>query len=181
MVKVAGKHDAYLATPPAGKAHKDAGILFIPDVIGIWTNSQLMADQVAANGYTCLIIDVFNGDALELNRPDGFDFPSWLTQGRNGKGPHTYKEVDPIVENALTYMKQELGCGKIGSMGYCFGAKVSRSWRGQMIYQSLPSRAMGVYTVADPTFSDASMFCATTRMASTSATSHTPLSSRRTS
>jgi dienelactone hydrolase len=125
MIKVAGKHDAYLAVPPAGKTHKDAGILYIPDVFGIWINSQLMGDQFAANGYACLVIDLFNGDALELNRPSDFNRMAWLTQGRNGKGPHTPKEIDPIIEAALAYMQGNLGFKKIGAAGYCFGAKVS--------------------------------------------------------
>ncbi|RYO76733.1 hypothetical protein DL763_010245 [Monosporascus cannonballus] len=76
--------DAYLATPPstAIAQHADAGILYIPDVIGIWQNSRLVADQFATNGYATLIIDVFNGDPVPLNRPGEFDLFAWLTRGR---------------------------------------------------------------------------------------------------
>ncbi|KAK7431953.1 hypothetical protein QQZ08_001572 [Neonectria magnoliae] len=35
---------AYLASPPASKAHAGIGILYVLDVIGIWQNSKLMAD-----------------------------------------------------------------------------------------------------------------------------------------
>ncbi|KAH8698724.1 dienelactone hydrolase [Talaromyces proteolyticus] len=122
-VKVEGKHDAYLATPSAGVARKNAAILYIPDILGIWINSKLMADQFAANGYTTLVIDIFNGDALELNRPADFNLMGWMTQGRNGKGPHTPKEVDSIIEDALEYIKRNLGFSNIGAVGYCFGAK----------------------------------------------------------
>jgi dienelactone hydrolase len=124
-IKISGKWDAYLATPDPGKAHAGAGILYLPDVIGIWENSKLMADQFAANGYLCLIIDQFNGDPLELNRPEGFDFPSWLTQGSDGNNPHTAEHVDPIVEAAIKTLKEEYGVTKLGAAGYCFGAKVS--------------------------------------------------------
>lgn len=83
-----------------------------------------MADQFAANGYYTLIIDVFNGDPLSLNREADFDFMKWLTNGSDGKNPHTPPAVDPIVEQALKYIKDQ-GFTKIGALGYCFGAKVS--------------------------------------------------------
>jgi dienelactone hydrolase len=123
MVRVANKHDAYLATPPAGKEHKDAGILFIPDVIGIWQNSKLLADQFAANGYLTLLLDVFNGDPVPLNRPADFNIMAWLANGSDGKTPHTKEVVDPIVVEGIKALKEEYGISKIGAVGYCFGAK----------------------------------------------------------
>lgn len=44
-----GSIDAYVAEPTGKNIHKNTAILFLPDVIGIWQNSQLMADQFAAN------------------------------------------------------------------------------------------------------------------------------------
>ncbi|KAK8085831.1 hypothetical protein PG997_007102 [Apiospora hydei] len=109
---------------PAGVAQaQDTAILYLPDVISIWQNSKLMADQFAANGYLTLIIDLFNGDALSLNRSGDFDFMSWLTKGSTGDNPHTTEAVDPIVVEAIKYLKQEKGVKKIGAVGYCFGAK----------------------------------------------------------
>ncbi|UKZ57349.1 hypothetical protein TrVGV298_011202 [Trichoderma virens] len=99
-IKIDGTIDAYLATPPADKAQEGKGILFIPDVIGIWQNSKLLADNYAAQGYTVLLPDIFNGDALKLNRSGEFDFVSWGIK-------------------AL----QDLGIKRIGAVGYCFGAK----------------------------------------------------------
>lgn len=124
MVRVADKHDAYVASPPADKEHKGAGILFIPDVFGIWPNSKLMADQFAANGYLTMVLDVFNGDALTLDRPADFDFMGWLAHGSDGKNPHTKEAVDPIVVDAIKALKGEYGITKLGAVGYCFGAKV---------------------------------------------------------
>ncbi|KAK8015394.1 dienelactone hydrolase [Apiospora arundinis] len=119
-----GQYEAYLATPPAGVAQaKDTAILYLPDVISIWQNSKLMADQFAANGYLTLIIDLFNGDPLSLNRPDDFDFMAWLTKGATGDNPHTTEYVDPIVVEAIKYLKEQKGVKKIGGVGYCFGAK----------------------------------------------------------
>jgi dienelactone hydrolase len=78
-----------------------------------------MVDQFAANGYYTLMPDLFNGDPIPLNRPEGFDFMTWLTKGSSGNNPHTVKEVDPIVQKSIDYLKQQ-GFKKIGSVGYCF-------------------------------------------------------------
>ncbi|KAI1326756.1 dienelactone hydrolase [Xylariaceae sp. FL0255] len=125
-----GKYAGYLATPDPAKAHKGAAILFIPDVIGIWQNSKLMADQFAANGYLTLIPDVFNGDPIPLNRPEGFDLQQWKNHGSTGDNPHTTEAVDPIVELAIKYLESEHSITKIGAVGYCFGAKyVARHYK----------------------------------------------------
>lgn len=117
-----GSIEAYVSEPTGKTVHKDTAILFLPDVIGIWQNSQLMADQYASNGYYTLIPDLFNGDALTLNRPADFNLMDWLTKGTGGNNPHTYEAVDPIVEKSIKYL-QEQGFKKIGAVGYCFGAK----------------------------------------------------------
>lgn len=121
-----GKWDAYFTAPQADAAakHDGAAILILPDVIGIWQNSQLIADQFAANGYATLIIDLFNGDPIPLNRPGDFDFMKWMTGGSTGDNPHTPAAVDPIAEAAIKYLKEEKGVKKLGAVGYCFGAKV---------------------------------------------------------
>lgn len=127
MVKIAGKWDGYLAVPPADKEHKDTAIVYVPDVFGIWQNSQLIADQLAANGYRTLIADVVNGDPISLNMPVGFDIMKWIAEGSDGKNPHTKVAVDPIVEAAISELKSQ-GAKKIGAVGYCFGAKVIFSY-----------------------------------------------------
>ncbi|KAK3361383.1 dienelactone hydrolase [Lasiosphaeria ovina] len=123
IIKIAGKYDGYLATPPAEKVHDGVGILILPDVIGIFENSKLVADQFAANGYLTLILDVFNGDALSLNRPANFDFMDWLANGSTGDNPHTKEAVDPIVLDGIKTLKEQYGVKKLGAAGYCFGAK----------------------------------------------------------
>lgn len=102
--------------------HPKTAILFLPDVIGIWQNSKLLADQFAANGYYTLMPDLFNGDPIPLNRPANFDFQKWIAHGSDGKRPHTTKDVDLIVETAIKDLKSQ-GYTKIGAVGYCFGAK----------------------------------------------------------
>ena len=111
--------EVYIAEPSGKTIHDKKAILFLPDVISIWQNSQLMADQFAANGYYVLMIDQFNGDPMKINRPADFDFMAWLTGGSDGKNPHTVDKVEPVVEEALKFLK-DAGFTKIGAVGYCF-------------------------------------------------------------
>ncbi|KKK22062.1 hypothetical protein P175DRAFT_0462501 [Aspergillus ochraceoroseus IBT 24754] len=119
-----GAYSGYLAVAPPTQAHQDVALMMMPDIMGIYENSQLLADAFALRGYTCLVVDVFNGDALKLNTiMSGFDVVGWINEGRDNRGPHTTQEVDPIVKAAIQYLKQELGFKKLGAVGYCFGAK----------------------------------------------------------
>jgi len=141
-----GSIEAYVAEPTGSIVHKNTAILYLPDVIGIWQNSQLMADQYAANGYYTLMPDLFNGDPISLNRSGDFDFMSWLTKGTNGDNGHTFKEVDPIVAASIKHL-QDAGYTKIGAVGYCFGAKyVCRFMTG--------GKGIDVGYVAHPSFVD---------------------------
>jgi len=145
ITKIDSTIETYVAEP-TGKVHKDTAILFLPDVIGIWANSKLMADQYAANGYYTIIPDLFNGDALSLNRPEGFDLMEWLTKGTGGKNPHTKDAVDPIVEKSIKYL-QDKGYKKIGAVGYCFGGKY-------LIRFLSKAKGINVGYVAHPSFVD---------------------------
>jgi hypothetical protein len=62
--------------------------------------------------------DLFHGDpVLLLNRPANFDLMAWL------KGPpgHLPNRVDPVVQAILKEMKSNMGCDRVGAIGYCFG------------------------------------------------------------
>ena len=118
--KIAGSIETYVAEPKENKARKDTAILFITDVLGIWQNSKLMADQFAANGYYTLLPDLFNGDPIPVNGSLKKGLMEWLKEGSDGKNPHTSAAVDPIVEKAIKYLREEKGFKKIGAVGYCF-------------------------------------------------------------
>lgn len=57
--------------------------------------------------------------------PEGFDLMNWITVGSDGKNPHTPEAIDPIIVTGIETLKSR-GYKKIGAVGYCFGAKVSR-------------------------------------------------------
>lgn len=62
--------------------------------------------------------DLFHGDPVPLNnRPASFDLMSWL------KGPpgHLPDRVEPVVQAILKEMKSNMGCERVGAVGYCFG------------------------------------------------------------
>ncbi|KAM5350838.1 hypothetical protein ACJ41O_007343 [Fusarium nematophilum] len=121
--KVASIWDAYVATPSHGKQRSEVALLYIPDVIGIWENSKLTADELAENGYVCMVIDIFNGDAIELNNLGNTDIKDWVARGSDGNNPHTPEAIDPIVVAAIGTLKEDFGAKRIGALGYCFGAK----------------------------------------------------------
>lgn len=95
----------------------------MPDIFGIWPNSQLMADTFADRGYTTLVIDMFNGDQLPPKLPEGLNLMDWFSNGSDGKNPHTPNEIDPVIVKGLQHLRS-LGAKRIGAVGYCIGAKV---------------------------------------------------------
>ncbi|EMC95914.1 hypothetical protein BAUCODRAFT_71902 [Baudoinia panamericana UAMH 10762] len=121
-IKDIGKISTYFAYPEDKQTAN--AILILPDVIGHeFVNAQLIADQFAANGYFVVMPDLFEKDPIPLNRPEGFDIMQWLQKGGpEGKG-HGPGQVDPIVSHIIAEMKNSMGVKKIGSVGYCFGAK----------------------------------------------------------
>ncbi|KAF2858266.1 alpha/beta-hydrolase [Piedraia hortae CBS 480.64] len=121
QIKNIGQIPTYITQP---EKKSEYAILLLSDVIGYkFINAQLIADQFAANGYLVVMPDLFQGDPVQLNRPAGFDLMNWLrTGGPEGKG-HGTDQVDPIVEQVIKEMRDNMGVKKIGAVGHCFGAK----------------------------------------------------------
>ncbi|RAL13462.1 dienelactone hydrolase family protein [Aspergillus homomorphus CBS 101889] len=108
----------YITHPPnPTPSEPQPAILILTDVIGHrFRNAQLLADQFAAAGYLVVMPDLFTGDSVPLNRPQGFEIMEWA---QNHQPPHT----DPIIETILKYIRTTLGCQRVGGVGYCFGGK----------------------------------------------------------
>jgi dienelactone hydrolase len=123
LIKTAdGKTDAYLATAASDVAKEGCGILYVADIFGIWQNSKLLADNYAAQGYTTLVVDLFNGDQLPLEFPPNFNIMDWIQNGTGGQNPHTPAAIDPVIVSGIETLRQQ-GVNKVGAVGYCFGAK----------------------------------------------------------
>lgn len=122
MIPIDGRIAAYVADAPAAVARKGCGILYLPDIRGIWKNSKLMADGFAANGFTTLVLDILDGDSVSGDKSTASAVIDWLKHGSPGRHPHTPEYVDPLVIAAIRAMR-DMGVEKIASVGYCFGAK----------------------------------------------------------
>ena len=120
------------------KGSGSAAVVVITDVFGhSFVNCQAVADAIAlASGATVFVPDVLEGDAIP---PDGFDratFPAWRER-------HTDAAVVPLAQAAVAALRAK-GYTRIGSIGYCFGAR----------HSVLLARAklIDCYAVAHPSF-----------------------------
>ncbi|KAH7051008.1 Alpha/Beta hydrolase protein [Macrophomina phaseolina] len=119
-----GGVDAYVTYPEDKSTH--TAVLFLTDAMGHASiNAHLIADQLAANGYFVVMPDLFAGDPVPADvNMDTFDLQGWLAK-------HQTPQVDPIVAAVLKEMRGSLGCKRVASVGYCFGAKyVVRNLKG---------------------------------------------------
>ncbi|KAM5450197.1 hypothetical protein MaudCBS49596_004572 [Microsporum audouinii] len=117
--KKIGNTDIYFAQPKESNKKAGKAVIILSDVMGIHSNSQLLADYIAAQGYLTVIPDLFHGDKLtpDCFKPDsGFDLYGWLAK-------HGTDVVDPIVESTVKLLREEHGIEKLGGVGYCFGGK----------------------------------------------------------
>ncbi|CRG87790.1 hypothetical protein PISL3812_04811 [Talaromyces islandicus] len=112
------KHEdtTYFAHPKT--ANPEKAIILISDIFGIVSNSQLLADDFARNGYLAVIPDILHNDAINFGdfRAGKVDLPAWLSK----HGPDT---VEPVLEATIKHLREELGVKKIGTVGYCFGGR----------------------------------------------------------
>jgi len=125
--KIAGL-DVYVTGDPANKSKT---ILFVTDVFGYHLpNAQILADEYAKAGFFVYMPDILQGDPaplalLQVVAPptDGseppkldFDFGAWL-------GKHSPDVITPMLDGVISYIKKETPGGKLGSVGFCWGAK----------------------------------------------------------
>ena len=85
--------------------------------------------------------DLFHGDPVQLNSPEGFELNTWLKD-------HDTDRVDPVINQVLKVMRGEMGVKRLGAVGYCFGGKY-------VVRGLAESGGMDVGYVAHPSFVDA--------------------------
>jgi len=113
-----GGVDSYVATPTE-EYSKNKAILFLPDVFGPQLqNSQLIADDFAANGFKTIIPDYLNGDPIPadaFNPGTTFSLADWFPN-------HTQKQTRPTLDKVLEALKSE-GVTELAATGYCYGGR----------------------------------------------------------
>ncbi|EUC33591.1 hypothetical protein COCCADRAFT_4891 [Bipolaris zeicola 26-R-13] len=140
-VKQIGNIRTYFAYPEDGSTQN--AILLMTDALGMdFLNTQLIADQFAANGYLVVIPDVFNGNHIRFPFPPSFSLQDWV----DNTMPRT-PTVDPIYETVINHLRNKLGVKRLGGIGYCFGGKYVCRW--------LKPGSLDAGFIAHPSFVDA--------------------------
>lgn len=105
-----GEQDAYLAR--VGRA----GMLLLPMITGIGEQVRAWADELAGEGITALVWDPFKGRSTDNATRDEL---SALLGEMN--------DDTVLAEQAelLDYLTGELGCTKVGVMGWCLGGRLA--------------------------------------------------------
>ncbi|EIW79005.1 alpha beta-hydrolase [Coniophora puteana RWD-64-598 SS2] len=107
----------YVATP-SGDYAKDKVLLFLTDIFGIaGSNSQLLADDFARNGFKVVMPDYFNGDAVPVEEMEKGTFPimEWLPK-------HGPPQSRPNLDKVIAGLKKQ-GVKTFASVGYCYGGR----------------------------------------------------------
>ncbi|CAG8365056.1 unnamed protein product [Penicillium salamii] len=134
-----GNIPTYFAHPKSKLT--DNAILLLTDVMGHqFMNAQLLADRFAARGYFVVMPDLFNGDVVPINRPEGFNIMDWVQN-------HMPPQIEPIIDAVLKKMRESLYCERIGGVGYCFG--------GKYVCRYLKAGKLDVGFIAHPTMLEA--------------------------
>jgi len=113
-----GGVDSYVATP-AGDYPQNKAILFLSDAFGAQhLNTQLLADDFAANGLKTIVLEYFDGDPVPLeflNAGTTFNIADWILN-------HTQEKTRPIVDKVVEALKKA-GVTELAATGYCFGGR----------------------------------------------------------
>lgn len=128
----AGPADVYLTGEPGRP-----GVLFFVDAIGLRPRTEEMADRIAGWGYTVLVPHVFHreGTADELApredlREDGAR--ERFFAGLGSRIPdHGRERARADAPAWLAALREHAAPGRIGTTGYCMGARLALHLAGQ--------------------------------------------------
>ncbi len=105
----------YLARSSQTKANAPAVLVF-HEWWGLNDNIQKMTEKLAAEGYTALAVDLYEGQVAD--KPE--DAMTLMKQASQNR-----KNFNTNVEQAYDYLKAKAKVGKIGTIGWCFGGTSS--------------------------------------------------------
>lgn len=107
---------AYVSKP---KTTTDKAIIVVQDIYG-WelSNTRLMADMLAANGYTAVVGDFFVGKEPWHPSNDRAGLFAWI---QTRPAQNAYNEIDAL----LRYLKEKCNAKTIGIIGFCWGGVVT--------------------------------------------------------
>ena len=113
---VNGKDLSGYFVKPAKAAPGLPGVIVFHEWWGLNDNIRSMADQLAAQGYLVLAVDMYGGHSAD--KPDAAQA---LMQSALSDGP----AIDANIQAAYDYLKKTAGAGKLGTLGWCFGGSMS--------------------------------------------------------
>jgi len=93
-----------------GAADGGPALIVIHEWWGLNDNIRMMADKLAGEGYTALAVDLYKGKVAQS--PD-----SASTYVRSVNADEAFDNLS----QAYTYLSDQQGAGKVGTIGWCFG------------------------------------------------------------
>ena len=88
------------------------GVIVIQEWWGLNDNIRVMAEKIAALGYTALAVDLYSGQVAE-DRDAAYQY---MTEAMENEA----ELVDNLTQ-AYAYLTDEHGASRVGSIGWCFG------------------------------------------------------------
>jgi carboxymethylenebutenolidase len=115
-----GSFGAYVSLPRGGKG---PGIVLLQEIFGVNQHIRNVADQYAADGYVVIAPDLFwrSGARIEL----GYDDAGWKRAVELMNATDFALAQTDIAATVKTLRALDGVEGKIASIGYCFGGRLS--------------------------------------------------------
>ncbi|CAH0476358.1 unnamed protein product [Peronospora belbahrii] len=113
VMKKAGSTNIYVTGPASAKA----GVIAYPDFYGLDSGrTKADADTLGKLGYAVVVVDLSDGDYMVDGSMDGSE--EWIKK-------FTFSEnFGPRIQDAIHYLKTEVGVERLISYGMCWGAWV---------------------------------------------------------
>lgn len=115
-----GGFPVYLAEPE-GKA--SAAVIVIPEIFGVNSGIRGKCDSWAAKGYLAVAPDIFwrfaEGEELDPDIPE--QFQRALENMGKFKADESIRDIEALIH----HLKRELGCHRVGLVGFCLGGFIA--------------------------------------------------------